>query len=106
MPRGEDFANADPVLEAEDAEAAAEFTHADRHRQWEDREITDPEDGCRRRPRVNIAESPLLMLARRREWMGGPFLLPDLVAAGERLREDFELAQMGARVGSRTGTAF
>ena len=99
MPRGEAFANADPVLEAEGcAEAAAEFTHADRHRQWEDREITDPEDGRRRRARVNIAESPLLMLARRRESDGRPFLAADLVAAGERLREDFELAQMGARV--------
>ncbi|WP_274963897.1 DUF6456 domain-containing protein, partial [Thioclava electrotropha] len=28
-----------------------------------------------------------------------PFNLADLVAAGERLREDFELAQMGPRVG-------
>jgi transposase-like protein/DNA-binding PadR family transcriptional regulator len=99
LPRGEDFVHADPVTEAAGcAEAAAEFTHADRHRQWEEREITDPEDGRRRRTRVNIAESPLLMLARRRESDGRPFLAPELVAAGERLREDFELAQMGARV--------
>ena len=58
----------------------------------------DPEDGRRRRMRVNIAESPLLMLARRREADGSPFLSPEIVAAGERLREDFELAQMGPRI--------
>ncbi|CAM3376577.1 hypothetical protein SAMN04488021_106120 [Paracoccus aminovorans] len=101
LPQDEDFAQAAPVAMAEPqgcAEAAAEFAHANRHRQWEEREITDPEDGRRRRTRVNIAESPLLMLARRREPDGRPFLAPELVAAGERLREDFELAQMGPRV--------
>ncbi len=91
LPQGEDFALAAPV------EATA-FDHADRHRQWDEREIADPEDGRRRRARVNIAESPLLMLARRREPDGRPFLAPELVAAGERLREDFELAQMGPRI--------
>ena len=109
VPRGEDFVVAAPVIAAGAAEPlraepegcaedAAAFTHADRHRRWEEREITDPEDGRRRRTRVNIAESPLLMLARRREVDGRPFLAPELVAAGERLREDFELAQMGPRV--------
>ncbi len=100
LPQDEDFAEAAPVpLQPQGcAEEAAGFTHADRHRQWEEREITDPEDGRRRRTRVNIAESPLLMLARRREPDGRPFLVPELVAAGERLREDFELAQMGPRV--------
>ncbi|SFO99317.1 hypothetical protein SAMN04244567_03571 [Paracoccus pantotrophus] len=100
LPRGEDFVLAAPVASPAQgcAEDAAGFRHADRHRQWDEREITDPEDGRRRRARVNIAESPLLMLARRREPDGRPFLAPDLVAAGERLREDFELAQMGPRV--------
>ncbi|WP_018000501.1 DUF6456 domain-containing protein [Paracoccus sp. N5] len=100
MPQGADFSLAAPVAPelAGCAEEAAAFSHADQHRQWEEREITDPEDGRRRRTRINIAESPLLMLARRREPDGRPFLAPDLVAAGERLREDFELAQMGPRV--------
>src|SRR5690606_35380248 len=44
------------------------------------------------------AESPLQMLARRRDGSGAPWLGTELVAAGERLREDFELAQMGPRV--------
>lgn len=50
--------------------------------------------GTQRRPRYSLAESPLLGLARRRDRDGQAFLGSDLVAAGERLREDFELAQM------------
>ncbi len=48
----------------------------------------------RDRIRYNMAESPLATLARRRDKSGEPFLQANLVAAGERLREDFELAQM------------
>lgn len=47
--------------------------------------------------RYTLAESPLSALARRRDKDGTPFLGEDLVNAGERLREDFELAQMGGR---------
>ena len=50
------------------------------------------------RVRYNAAESPLTALARRRDKDGQPFLSHRMVAAGERLREDFELAQMGPRV--------
>lgn len=109
MPGPGDFTDARPVevagsgpataeVAAGMAEAAAGFDHADRHRTWQDRTIVDPEDGQRRQARVNIAESPLLMLARRRDPNGQAFLTPGMVAAGERLREDFELAQMGPRV--------
>ncbi len=52
----------------------------------------------RRRMRYSAAETPLLALARRRDKSGAPFLSDDLVSAGERLREDFELAQMGPKV--------
>lgn len=59
---------------------------------------TDPETGAQLgRGRFNSAESPLVALARRRDKKGTPFLETSLVSAGERLREDFELAQMGAR---------
>ncbi|TCP26087.1 hypothetical protein EV656_10249 [Rhodovulum adriaticum] len=60
----------------------------------------DEEDCAARRARVrgHRAESPLAILARRKGPDGQPFLGPDLVAAGERLREDFEIAQMGPRV--------
>ena len=49
--------------------------------------------------RFQSVESPLLTLARRKDKNGKPFLSPDLVAAGERLREDFELAQVALRSG-------
>lgn len=100
MPRAQDFADARPVTpdHAETADAPDRGPdHAQQHRIWADRDIRDPEDGARRRVRVNIAESPLLMLARRRDTNGQPFLSPTMVAAGERLREDFELAQLGPR---------
>jgi len=52
-------------------------------------------DGMRSRSRYYAIESPLLGLARRKDRDGTPFLSNDLVKAGERLREDFELAQIG-----------
>ncbi len=48
--------------------------------------------------RYSAAESPLIALARRRDRDGKPFLDETLVGAGERLREDFELAQIGPQV--------
>jgi len=66
----------------------------EQHKEWEDR----PADGKRRRMRFNIAESPVLSLGRRKGPDGEPFLSPELVQAAERLREDFEMAQMGPRV--------
>lgn len=103
VPGPSSFADAHPVHKDAQpvygmAEAQAAFDHGDRHRVWEDRVIDDPEDGRRRQTRVNIAESPLLVRARRRDHDGQAFLTPGMVTAGERLREDFELAQMGPRV--------
>ncbi|MEM1386991.1 MAG: DUF6456 domain-containing protein [Pseudomonadota bacterium] len=67
---------------------------AEQHRDYTD----PPRQRSSRRTRYNANESPLLALARRKDKHGQPFLSPDLVTAGERLREDFELAQMGPRV--------
>lgn len=78
------------------AEAPAAF--ADQHRVWGERTVRDNETGQPRKVRYNLAESPLTALARRRDRDGAPFLTDDLVSSGERLREDFELAQMGPRV--------
>ena len=69
---------------------------ADQHRLWGERTVMEA-DGPRRL-RYNMAESPVGALGRRRDRDGKPFLEPDLVVAAERLREDFELAQMGPRV--------
>ncbi|WP_299140948.1 DUF6456 domain-containing protein [uncultured Tateyamaria sp.] len=78
------------------SEAPADF--ADQHRVWGERTVQDTDTGQPRKLRYNLAESPLTALARRRDKDGSPFLSDDLVTAGERLREDFELAQMGPRV--------
>lgn len=54
--------------------------------------------------RTSYGESPVFMLARRRDRQGVPFLSQDLVDAAERLRQDFVLSEMrpedaaGARV--------
>ena len=77
------------------AEAPAAF--AAQHREMEERSLARA-DGDDERVRVNIAESPVAMLMRRKGADGKPFLSAELVAAAERLREDFELAQMGPRV--------
>ena len=76
------------------AEAATPF--ADQHRDWGTRTVTD-EDGPRKL-RYNLAESPVGAMGRRRDKDGRVFLEPELVEAAERLREDFELAQLGPRV--------
>lgn len=78
------------------AEAAQPF--AEQHRVWGERQAYDELVGRRERLKCNMAESPLTILARRRDKDGKPFLSDELVAAGERLREDFELAHMGPRV--------
>ena len=78
------------------AEAPSPF--AEQHRDWAERTIPADTADEPRRIRYNLAESPVAVLGRRRDKDGQPFLTPDLVAAAERLREDFELAQMGPRV--------
>jgi hypothetical protein len=78
------------------AEASAVF--ADQHRDWDERPVQDRDGKTMRRVRYNLSESPLTALSRRRDKDGEPFLSIQQVAAGERLREDFELAQIGPRV--------
>ena len=84
-----DLAVAQPGL----AEAATPF--ADQHRTWDERVVEEPEGP--RRMRYNLAESPVAALARRRDKDGQAVLSPELLDAAERLREDFELSQMGPR---------
>lgn len=87
------------LAEAENASAGfseAQSPFGDQHRVWGEKTVS--EAGSRRSMRYNVAESPLAALARRKDKNGKPFLADGLVAAGERLREDFELAQMGPRV--------
>lgn len=92
MPRPTDLTGAAPVGGL--AEDAAPFRAA----RMGACDIPDPHTGRSRRMRVNLSESPLQILARRRERDGSRFLTQPQIAAGERLREDFELAQLGPRV--------
>ena len=67
------------------AEAQAPFTGSEE----------DAQTGRGRNCRI---ESPIQLLARRKGKDGQPFLDTGMVRAGERLREDFELAQIGPRI--------
>lgn len=75
------------VAEAENRKARGESPEAHASQGPEPRR-----DEAAKTARYTLAESPLLALARRRDKAGKPFLGERLVAAGERLREDFELA--------------
>ena len=51
-----------------------------------------------KRARYGQLETPIQTLARLVDRNGDPFLTAEMVSAGERLREDFELAQIGRHV--------
>lgn len=91
------LADQDAQREAEHGMAEAPSVFVAQHQEWEERSIKDEEKRSRR-VRYNALENPMAAIARRRGKDGKPFLSDDLVAAGERLREDFELSQMGPRV--------
>ena len=78
------------------AEAQAPFQ--EQHRFFAERTVMAEDGSGERRLRFNLAESPLSVLGRKRDKDGSAYLTPVLIEAGERLREDFELAQMGPRV--------
>lgn len=71
---------------------------ADSEIEWSVRAFVDGDGAIRRKMRCNMAESPLAMLARRRDKNGQLFLEAGLVQSGERFREDFELAQLAPKV--------
>ena len=90
-------------LLAANESASAGFCESDdgflsQHGAFGTREIHDADTGALRKVRYNCAESPVAAMARRKDKDGKPFLSNELVDAAERLREDFELAQMGPRV--------
>lgn len=79
------------------SEAPSSF--AGQHQMAAERRIANAETGRIETIRVNLGESPLGWLARRKDSKGECLLKPEEVEAGERLREDYELAQIGPRVG-------
>jgi hypothetical protein len=85
------------MLEPADGMGEAPSPFVGQHRSLGERIVDDGE--APRRVRCVLTESPVAVLARRLDKDGKPFLSADLVAAAERLHEDFELAQTGPRVG-------
>jgi len=71
---------------------------------FEPREASE-QSGTRKRIRYSSAETPIAALARRKDKDGRPFLSQELVRAGERLREDYELAGLN-RLNCRTVDSF
>jgi hypothetical protein len=83
-------------LTAEDENRASGFAERsndpDGDAGWD---IASIEGVTRPQHRYHTTESPLIGLARRKDRDGQPFLPRDLVAVGERLREDYELVEVG-----------
>lgn len=79
-------------------EATDSSPFQEQHKEFGER-IVKMYDGSKRKSlRYNLAESPLTLLARKKDKSGAMYLSEELLEAGERLREDFEQAQMGPRV--------
>ncbi|MCC1481627.1 DUF6456 domain-containing protein [Roseibaca sp. Y0-43] len=60
------------------------------------RDYNDDKQPGARRARYGTVETPVAVLARRRDKSGQPFLVPELVQSADRLREDFVMAQLDA----------
>ena len=78
------------------AETATPF--AGQNCDWNHNDPSGGDEERTTRTRYNVAEAPITVMSRRRDKDGKPFLGPQLVTAAERLREDFELSQMGQRI--------
>ena len=81
---------------AQDSNSATGFAEAQSAFEVESKAAHQPIPS--KRVRFSTQENPVAVLARRKDKCGQPFLAPDLVAASERLREDFELSQIGTAV--------
>jgi hypothetical protein len=77
--------------------AETQTPFGEQHRFYAERTVMADDGSGEQRLRFNLAESPLSVLGRKRDRGGVPYLAAELIEAGERLREDFELAQMGPR---------
>ncbi len=91
------------ALEADLPEPATGFAEtpsvfSGQHQSRGERRVVNMTTGEVETIRVNLGESPLGWLSRRKDANGNPLLAMEEVEAGERLREDFELAQIGPSV--------
>lgn len=79
--------------------AEAQSPFSSQHQLCGARRIANIHTGEIETVRVNLGESPLGWLAKRKNARGEALLSMDEVEAGERFREDFEMAQIGPKVG-------
>ncbi|MFV0475704.1 MAG: DUF6456 domain-containing protein, partial [Pikeienuella sp.] len=79
------------------AEAPSPF--ASQHQLRGARRYANPATGEIETMQINTGESPLGWLSRRRDANGARLLSAEEVEAGERLREDFERAEIGPKLG-------
>ena len=78
------------------AEAASPFLS--QHQEMGEKLFADPTTGKPEVREVNLGESPIGWLTRRKGPDGKPFLSMEEVDAAERLRSDFEAAQLGPQI--------
>ena len=88
---------------SEDAPAPCErggsgSSFRDQHHARGEKLFSNPLTGKPEPRKINLGESPIGWLTRRKGTDGKPFLKHEEVEAAERLRRDFELAQMGPAV--------
>jgi len=88
----------DPAANNEAGFDEAQSPFQEQHKVWGERTVYAGAERRKKRMRCNLAESPVTALGRRKDADGEPFLSSEMIMAGERLREDFEMAQMGPRI--------
>ncbi len=70
----------------------------EQHKEMGERWVMAEDGSGQQRIRCNMAESPITALGRKTGLDGAPFLSAQMLQASEKLREDFEIAQLGPRV--------
>ncbi len=86
------------LLEDQQRKDSASDPFQDQHRVFGERVVKSYDGTGRESLRYNLAESPLSLLARKKDRSGAEYLSADLLEAGERFRADFERAQIGPRL--------
>jgi hypothetical protein len=83
---------------APNANTAMDSAFRSQHQQNGEKLFANPITGKPEETVVNLGESPIGWLTKRKGPDGKPFLSPEEVDAAEKLRNDFEMAQMGPSV--------
>ena len=80
------------------ANTSMDLTFRNQHQANGEKLFANPITGKPEEAIVNLGESPIGWLTKRKGTDGKPFLSPEEVEAAEKLRTDFEMAQMGPSI--------